>query len=66
MYKNKVRFYRKKIGMSMSDLAMKANISLGYVSHLEKGSRKNPSREVMQRIADALGKTLVEVFFSKD
>ena len=64
MYKNKIRKYRKEKGMLLKDLACKSGISIGYLSHLEKGSRDNPSTEVMENIAIVLGKTIPEIFFS--
>ena len=63
MYKNKIRKYRKEKGMKQKDLADKSGISIGYLSHLEKGSRVNPSTEVMEKIASALDKTIPELFF---
>lgn len=64
MYKNKIREYRQEIGISMKQLAEKSNISIGYLSHLENGSRDNPSTEVMERIAKSLNKTIGQIFFS--
>ncbi len=63
MYKNKVEKFRKEKGLTMKALAEKAGISTGYVSHLEKGDRKNPSIKIMEQIATALNKTVAEVFF---
>ncbi len=65
MYKNKIREYRQEKGISMKELAEKSKISIGYLSHLENGSRKNPSTEVMERIANALDASIVEIFFYK-
>ena len=65
MYKNKIREYRQELNMSMKELAEKSKISIGYLSHLENGSRANPSTEVMEKIAKSLNKTIVQIFFSK-
>lgn len=65
MYKNKIRKYRKEKGMNMSELAFKSGISIGYLSHLENGSRDNPSIEVMENISMVLNKKIEEVFFSR-
>lgn len=65
MYKNKIREYRQEKQMSMKELAEKSQISVGYLSHLENGSRVNPSTEVMERIAEALNTSIVQIFFSK-
>ncbi|MCL2355476.1 MAG: helix-turn-helix domain-containing protein, partial [Oscillospiraceae bacterium] len=45
-------------------LADLAGVSAGYLCHLERGTRRNPSIEVMDNIAIALDKTIMEVFFS--
>lgn len=65
MYKNKIREYRKQKGMNQDELARKAGISTGYLCHLEKGSRVNPSIQVMEEIAKVLGKNIAEIFFSQ-
>lgn len=58
-YINKIR---KEKGITLSELSMRSGISVGYLCHLEKGTRKNPSLEVMERIAESLGKTITEIF----
>lgn len=65
MYKNKIREYRKQTGMSLEEMSSKIGISAGYLCHLEKGTRKNPSTQIMENIAKVLNKTIVEVFFSE-
>ena len=64
MYKNKIKKYRIKKGLTLKELADKSGISTGYLCHLEKGSRYNPSTEVMENIASALDKSIPEIFFS--
>ena len=64
MYKNKIKEYRIKRGLTLKEVAEKCGISAGYLCHLEKGNRDNPSTEVMENIAMALDKSIPEVFFS--
>lgn len=64
MYKNKIRTYRIKRGLTIKELADRCGVSAGYICHLEKGNRDNPSTEVMENIAIVLGKTIPEIFFS--
>ena len=64
MYKNKIKKYRKEKGLTLKELAEKSGVSAGYLCHLEKGSRDNPSTEVMENIAIVLNKTIPEIFFS--
>lgn len=65
MYKNEIRKYRKEIGMNLEEMAKKVGISTGYLCHLEKGTRKNPSTKIMEDIAKTLGKTITEIFFTE-
>lgn len=63
MYKNKIREYRKIEGMTLEEMAGKIGISTGYLCHLEKGTRRNPSTEIMEKVAKILGKNIAEIFF---
>ena len=63
MYKNKVKNIRQQKGITLLHLSKLSGISVGYLCHLEKGSRNNPSLEVMEKIAKALDKKVSEVFF---
>ena len=65
MYKNKIKKYRKERGLTLKEVADRSGISVGYLCHLEKGSRDNPSTEVMENIAIVLNKSIPEIFFSK-
>lgn len=64
MYNNRMREIRKETGITLEKLSMKTGISIGYLSHLERGTRENPTICVMEKIAYALGKSMAEVFFS--
>ena len=63
MYHNRMREIRKEIGMTLEQLSEKTGISIGYLSHLEGGTRENPTICIMDKIAYALGRSLMEVFF---
>lgn len=63
MYKNNLKKIRIEKGMTMEKLSDKTGLSIGYICHLEKGSRNNPSIETMEKIAKALDKTVAQVFF---
>lgn len=64
MYYSKLKRIRKEKGMTLEKLAELTGISAGYLCHLEKGSRTNPSIEVMEKIAKALDKQIFDIFFS--
>jgi transcriptional regulator with XRE-family HTH domain len=50
-----IRDLREKKGLTQEELAFKAKVTPGYVAQLELGLRKNPSLDVVRRLARALG-----------
>ena len=65
MYINNMKKIRISKNMTLGELAKVTGISAGYLCHLEKGTRKNPSVQTMESIAKALDKSVIEIFFSK-
>lgn len=63
MYHNQIKKIREEKGLTLIKLSDLAGVSVGYLCHLEKGSRSNPSIEVMERISKALNKSIAEIFF---
>ena len=63
--KNRIKDIRKEQNITLSELSKKTGISSGYLCHLEKGSRNNPSLEVMEKISKGLNKSIAEVFLLK-
>ena len=57
----RIRFLRHQRRWSQEDLALNANINKNYISDLENG-RRNPSLEILERIATTFGITLAELF----
>ncbi len=60
---NHLKEIRKNKGLTLTKLADLTGVSAGYLCHLEKGSRTNPSMDVMSKIAEALNKSVTEIFF---
>ena len=56
-----IRSLREKKGLTQEELAFKAKVTPGYVAQLELGLRKNPSLDVVRRLARALGVRLSEL-----
>lgn len=50
-----VRELREAKGLTQAQLAEKAQIALSYVTVLEAGNQRNPPRQILQRLARALG-----------
>ena len=57
----RIRFLRQKRHWSQEDLALNANINKNYISDLENG-RRNPSLDILERIAVAFNISLAELF----
>lgn len=58
---NRVRYYRKKRGLTQATIAEKAGVTVSYISQVEK-YKKSPSLAVAGRIAKALGLRTDTVF----
>ena len=63
MYHNQIKKIREEKGLTLLTLSDLSGVSVGYLCHLEKGSRNNPSIEVMEKISKALNKSITEIFF---
>ena len=46
---------REGQGLTQRDLATKARVTAAYVAMIETGVRKNPSLDILKRLAKALG-----------
>ena len=57
---NRVRFYRKAANMLQRELADAVAVSEKHITHIENGM-KQPSLELIARIADVLGITLSDL-----
>lgn len=64
--KNRIKEIRKNKGIKLIELAELSNLSNGYISHLENGTRNNPSYKTMQKIANALKEDVSKVFEFED
>jgi transcriptional regulator with XRE-family HTH domain len=56
-----VKTLRKAKGMTQVELAAKAKVTQAYLAQLEAGTRKNPSLEILNRLAKALGVPVTEL-----
>ncbi|MCI9016389.1 MAG: helix-turn-helix transcriptional regulator [Clostridia bacterium] len=65
MYHNNIKQYRKEKNMNLEQMAKRVGISTGYLCHLERETRKNPSTKIMGKIAEILEKSVVEIFFEE-
>ena len=65
MHKNNMRNIRNSKNITLERLSKITEISVGYLCHLEKGTRSNPSMQVMELIAMGLESSVAEIFFDK-
>lgn len=69
-YKNlgrNIAFYRKKVHLTQEGLAMKANISRGYLSQIEaKNVDKSPSLDIIFNIARTLNIPVYKLFMHEN
>ncbi|SKB00045.1 DNA-binding transcriptional regulator, XRE-family HTH domain [Caloramator quimbayensis] len=61
---NSIKYHRKIKGMTQQELADKSSISRSYLADVER-NRYNPSIETLQKIAEALGVSVEDLFKSK-
>ena len=57
----RIKYLRSQQNWSQEDLALEAEINKNYLSDLENG-RRNPSLEILERIATAFNISLSELF----
>lgn len=53
-----IQKWRKKRGLSLSELARRSDITRGYLWQLENEDGKSPSGEILYRLSEALGVTM--------
>lgn len=64
--KYKIKALRVGKGIKATEFARQIGISREYLSLIEKGQAKNPSRDIMIKIAKELDSTVQELFFSDE
>ena len=57
----RIRYLRKKKGLSQEDLALDSGINKNYLSDLERGMR-NPTVNILEKLAVTLKVSLSELF----
>ena len=59
--KTVLRVLREKRGWSQVKLATAAKVTGAYIAQIETGKKKNPSLDVLKRLARALGVPVTEL-----
>jgi len=62
---NKIKHFRKQANMTLREISEKANVVISYISTLENDNNgsTNPSKDVMEKIAQALNSTVPKIFY---
>ena len=59
---NKLRECRERTKMTQEELAAKSGISRGTICVLENGIERNTTSKTLQKLANALGVTVEQIF----
>lgn len=62
--KNKIKYYRELKNLSQEELAKASDISRTTISGLENGTIKVTTNTTMDKIANALGVSIIELFYT--
>lgn len=62
--KNKVKYYRELKGWSQEKLAEESDVSRVTISGFENGTTEVTTNTTMDKIADALGVSAIELFYT--
>lgn len=57
----KMKFFRRKVGMTSRELARRSKLDIAIISNIENGKTKNPGIYTVKKIADVLGVKLDEL-----
>lgn len=61
---NKLKDYRKKLGLTQDELSSKSGVSRQTIIALENGTSRAASTKTLDKIAQALGTTVDVIFFT--
>lgn len=62
--RNKIKYYRELKGMSQEELSEASKISRTTISGLENGTIKVTTNTTMDKIAEALNVSTIELFYT--
>lgn len=61
----RIQQFRKEKGISLSELADKADVAKSYLSNVERNIQSNPSIQFIEKIADALQVSVHALLYDK-
>lgn len=60
----KIKEVREEVGLTQEELSKKSQVSRTIISGLESGTLENTTSRTLIKIAEALGKTVEDIFFT--
>ena len=60
----KLKQLRIEKGYSLDEFSKLSGISISYLNELENGSKRNPSLDIIHKIAIALNKNIVDICYA--
>ncbi|MFE8697313.1 helix-turn-helix domain-containing protein [Cytobacillus sp. FJAT-53684] len=61
----RIKRLRQELGYSINELSEKAGVSKSYLSYIERGIQRNPSLQVLSRLAKTLDTTMEDLLNQK-
>lgn len=62
--KTKIKYYRELNHMTQEELSKKSNVSRTIISGLENGTLDVTTNTTMEKISEALGVGIIELFYN--
>lgn len=57
----RIKYFRQKLGLSQFELSQRSNVSQASIARIEANQQKNPKKETIEKLADALGISLSQL-----
>lgn len=65
MIGKKIQDLRKEKGLSLTELANRANVSKSYLSSIERNLQQNPSIQFLEKVSKVLNTSVQELIFNE-
>lgn len=65
MLSKNLRIIRESKGIGVNELARRSGVNASYISSIENGKKGNPSKDILNKIADALEIPVEELLVEK-
>ena|SRR5690606_3624504 len=66
MIGKRIQEFRKKRGLSLTELAERAGVAKSYLSNVERGIQSNPSVQFLEKVSGVLGVAIEHLIHVED